>query len=299
MNVGFRAVTVLSIAAFSGGCSGALRTPPAIVNSPAASAPPVTAQALPATSLTAPLPVAVQAFEQEHLTGAMALFDTRDNKLACSDATRCDRGYLPASTFKIANTVIALETGVLSDAESPLPWDGKQYDNPDWNRDHTLRTAIQVSCLPCFRSVARKVGDVRMHDWVNRLDYGNRDVSGPSDLFWLAGAGIWYWGVWVFAMATWLPLVTRIRNIAEHACTSTGEDPFSHARTTHANPIERLFIAPYWVNYHAEHHLFMYLPCYRLPQAHRLLIEKGLITRMEVRPGYREVMRLATSSEQA
>lgn len=188
MNVGFRAVTVLSIAAFSGGCSGALRTPPAIVNSPAASAPPVTAQALPATSLTAPLPVAVQAFEQEHLTGAMALFDTRDNKLACSDATRCDRGYLPASTFKIANTVIALETGVLSDAESPLPWDGKQYDNPDWNRDHTLRTAIQVSCLPCFRSIARKVGEAQMHDWVNRLDYGNRDVSGPSDLFWLAGA---------------------------------------------------------------------------------------------------------------
>jgi fatty acid desaturase len=118
-------------------------------------------------------------------------------------------------------------------------------------------------------------------------------------LFWLAGAGIWYWAVWVFAMATWLPLVTRIRNIAEHACTSTGEDPFSHARTTRANPIERLLIAPYWVNYHAEHHLFMYLPCYHLPEAHRLLTEKGLIKRMEVRPGYLEVMRLATSRQRA
>jgi fatty acid desaturase len=118
-------------------------------------------------------------------------------------------------------------------------------------------------------------------------------------LFWLAGAGIWYWGVWVFAMATWLPLVTRIRNIAEHACTSTGEDPFSHARTTRASPIERLLIAPYWVNFHAEHHLFMYLPCYRLPQAHRLLAEKGLDKRMEVAPGYREVMRLATSAQRA
>ena len=87
-------------------------------------------------------------------------------------------------------------------------------------------------------------------------------------------------------MATWLPLVTRIRNIAEHACTSTGEDPFSHARTTLANPIERLLIAPYWVNYHAEHHLFMYLPCYRLPEAHRLLAEKGFVKRMEIEPGY-------------
>ena len=116
-------------------------------------------------------------------------------------------------------------------------------------------------------------------------------------LFWLAGTGIWYFGVWLVAMATWLSLVTRIRNIAEHACTSTGEDPFSHARTTLANPIERALIAPYWVNYHAEHHLFMYLPCYRLPEAHRLLVEKGLIKRMEVRPGYLDVMRLATSSQ--
>jgi fatty acid desaturase len=118
-------------------------------------------------------------------------------------------------------------------------------------------------------------------------------------LFWLAGAGIWYFGIWLLAMATWLPLVTRIRNIAEHACTSTGEDPFSHARTTLANPIERLLIAPYWVNYHAEHHLFMYLPCYRLPHAHRLLVDKGLIRRMEVRPGYLDVMRLATSRQRA
>jgi len=114
-------------------------------------------------------------------------------------------------------------------------------------------------------------------------------------LFWLAGAGIWFWGVWVFAMATWLPLVTRIRNIAEHACTSTSPDPFSQARTTLANPIERLFIAPYWVNYHAEHHLFMYLPCYRLSLAHRLLREKGLIGRVTVSEGYLDVLRLATA----
>jgi fatty acid desaturase len=118
-------------------------------------------------------------------------------------------------------------------------------------------------------------------------------------LFWLAGAGSWFVAVWLLAMASWLPLVTRIRNIAEHACTSTGTDPFSHARTTLANPIERLLIAPYWVNYHAEHHLFMYLPCYRLPAAHRLLVDKGLIQRMDVRAGYRDVMRLATSRQRA
>src|SRR3954463_12074205 len=118
-------------------------------------------------------------------------------------------------------------------------------------------------------------------------------------LFWLAGAGIWYVGVWVGAMGSGLPLVTRVRNIAEHACTGTGPDPFSQARTTLVNPIERAVIAPYWVNYHAEHHFFMYLPCYRLPQAHGLLTEKGFIKRVTVSRGYREVLRLATSAHGA
>jgi len=118
-------------------------------------------------------------------------------------------------------------------------------------------------------------------------------------LFWLAGAGIWYLGVWLVAMATWLPLVTRIRNIAEHACTSTSPDPFSQARTTLANPLERLLIAPYWVNYHAEHHLFMYLPCYNLPETHRLLRDKALIGRVTVAPSYRDVLRLATTQPRA
>jgi len=114
-------------------------------------------------------------------------------------------------------------------------------------------------------------------------------------VFWLAGAGIWFVGVWLVAMASWLPLVTRVRNIAEHACTSTGADPFSQARTTLANPLERALIAPYWVNYHAEHHLFMYLPCYNLPEAHRLLRDKGLIGRVTVAPSYLDVLKLATA----
>ena len=168
-------------------------------------------------------------------------------------------------------------------------------------RDLTGQTFVRQR-LPLFLSLFRRSGRDQLvsHESfvatgcekmmrflaVNALLFG---------LFWLTGVGVWFVGVWVVAMATWLSLVTRIRNIAEHACTSTGEDPFSHARTTLAGPIGRLLIAPYWVNYHAEHHLFMYLPCYRLPEAHRLLARKGLIERMEVRPGYLDVMRLATS----
>ena len=112
----------------------------------------------------------------------------------------------------------------------------------------------------------------------------------------LAPFGLWWaWAVlWWLPSATWLPLVTRLRNIGEHACIAQGEpDPLRQARTTNANLVERALIAPYWVTYHCEHHRFMYLPCSRLPQAHRLLRDKGVTARMEVRGGYGEMLRLA------
>ena len=104
------------------------------------------------------------------------------------------------------------------------------------------------------------------------------------------GAGPAYL-VWLVAMATWFPLATRLRNIAEHACVASDDDPYTHARTTHANLVERALIAPYWVNYHAEHHLFMWLPCYRLPRAYRVLRQRGLANRIKTAPGYLDVLR--------
>jgi fatty acid desaturase len=98
--------------------------------------------------------------------------------------------------------------------------------------------------------------------------------------------------LWLAALATTFQLALRIRNIAEHACTATGPgDPFSHARTTYASLTERALVAPYWVNYHAEHHLFMGIPCYRLATVHDLLVERGHAQRMTLADGYADVMR--------
>jgi fatty acid desaturase len=103
--------------------------------------------------------------------------------------------------------------------------------------------------------------------------------------------------IWVVAQSTWYPLVTRIRNIGEHACaTPDASNPWRLARTTHANWLERLLIAPYWVHFHAEHHLWMHIPCYRLEAAHNMLAAKGLTDQMEVRHGYREILGLATAA---
>ena len=128
-----------------------------------------------------------QYFAQEQVTGTIALLDTQDGQLACSNVPLCERATIPASTFKIAHSMIALETGVVEDSESVLAWDGTEYPVEAWNRDHTLRTAVQVSCVPCFQAIARKVGEERMGEWLVRLDYGNHEMGGPIDRFWLTG----------------------------------------------------------------------------------------------------------------
>jgi fatty acid desaturase len=110
-----------------------------------------------------------------------------------------------------------------------------------------------------------------------------------------------FWGwvpfvLWLAALATTFQLFLRIRNIAEHACTPTGSgDPFTHARTTFAGLIARATVAPYWVNYHSEHHLFMGVPCYHLAATHRLLGTRGYHPRMTLSPTYRDVLAQAVS----
>jgi fatty acid desaturase len=115
-------------------------------------------------------------------------------------------------------------------------------------------------------------------------------VTAPFGLWWV-------WPVlWLVPQATWLPMVTRLRNIAEHACVAKDEpDPLRHARTTKANWLERAFIAPYYVNYHCEHHMFMHVPCYNLPRVHRLLKAKGVMEGMLTAPGYFSMLKVATA----
>lgn len=112
----------------------------------------------------------------------------------------------------------------------------------------------------------------------------------------LAALGHWwlYPLLWLVPLLTWYQLVSRIRNIAEHAMVEDA-DPWRVARTTAAGPIARAFLAPYWVNYHAEHHILLYVPCYRLPLMQRMLRANGLIERLQLEPSYAAVMRRAVS----
>jgi fatty acid desaturase len=113
----------------------------------------------------------------------------------------------------------------------------------------------------------------------------------------LAASGHWwlFFALWVVPFMTFHELVVRIRSIAEHSMVTDNDDPFRNTRTTHANWLERAFIAPYFVNYHLEHHLLMAVPCYNQPEAHRMMLAKGYGPRMEIQPGYRAVLARATS----
>ncbi len=104
---------------------------------------------------------------------------------------------------------------------------------------------------------------------------------------------------WLLPLITWQQVVTRIRNIAEHAMVPDNDDPMKNARTTYASWWERALFAPYWVNYHVDHHLLFYVPCYNLPKLHAMLLEKGFGPKMEIKQNYADVLRLASSRPQA
>ena len=133
------------------------------------------------------LPELLKEFEASRVTGTIALYDTQDGVLGCSDVKKCQEPVTPASTFKIPHSMIALETGVVEGPDTVLPWDHQQYSNENWNQDLKFRDAFRLSCLPCYRAIARKVGEAGEREWVEKLGYGNRDISGGVDRFWMWG----------------------------------------------------------------------------------------------------------------
>jgi beta-lactamase class D len=127
-------------------------------------------------------------FSDDGTAGTFVGYKTDDYLIVASDKDRSGEAKLPASTFKIANSVIALETGVVGDPDKDVfKWDGIKRDIEAWNRDHTLRSAIAASAVPVYQEIARRIGAERMQKYVDLLDYGNHNIGGGIDQFWLTG----------------------------------------------------------------------------------------------------------------
>ena len=113
-------------------------------------------------------------------------------------------------------------------------------------------------------------------------------------IMWYFGEWWWWFAFWFLPLITWFQVVVRLRNIAEHGATEFSTNELKNVRTTYANSIMRLFLAPYWVNYHLEHHLIMHVPCWRLPKVHELMLKKGYAENMKLAKNYLEVLREVT-----
>jgi beta-lactamase class D len=127
-------------------------------------------------------------FADAGTVGTFVGYKTDDYLVIASDKDRSGEAMLPASTFKIPNSVIALETGVVGDPDKDVfKWDGVARSIEAWNRDHTLRTAIAASVVPVYQEIARRIGAERMQKYLDLFEYGNRDIGGGIDQFWLTG----------------------------------------------------------------------------------------------------------------
>lgn len=140
-------------------------------------------------SVTAVLPAInfQQLFDSAGVKGAFLLYNLKNDTTLVFNDQRTKVGYLPASTFKIINSLIALETGVINDEAEIIKWDGKKRFVEVWNQDHNLRSGIKYSVVWFYQELARRIGEENMQHYIDTVGYGNQDIGGGIDLFWLEG----------------------------------------------------------------------------------------------------------------
>jgi beta-lactamase class D len=119
--------------------------------------------------------------------GCFVMLDVTNNQYSYHNPEQCAKRMSPCSTFKIPNSLIGLETGVIPDQHHVIEWDGTVYPVESWNQDHTLASAIANSVVWYYEILAARVGTERMQQYVSAIPYGNEDISGGST-FWLASS---------------------------------------------------------------------------------------------------------------
>lgn len=124
--------------------------------------------------------------DSAEVKGSMLIWD--EKKYYSNDFEWAKKGHLPASTFKIPNSIIALELGIIDNDSTIIKWDGKPQFQKRWEKDLTFKEAFHLSCVPCYQEIARSIGLKRMKNYLSNLNYGNMEVDSTNlDLFWLEG----------------------------------------------------------------------------------------------------------------
>jgi len=130
-------------------------------------------------------------FDDNKVDGCFTLLNNADGKVTVYNMALDTQRFLPASTFKIVNSLIGLQTGKIVNDTMMIKWDGKVRIFPggdtakDWNKDMGMTEAFKVSCLPYYQEVARRIGKDTMRAWIDSIGYGNKNINGPVDSFWI------------------------------------------------------------------------------------------------------------------
>lgn len=135
-----------------------------------------------------------QHFDRLEIDGSIIIYDRDRDQFYQHNSSRNETAFLPASTYKIPHSLIALETGVIQDDVDVLTWDGieRGFDSspyPVWNQDLNLRLAYKHSAVWFYQVLARRIGHQTMQNYVTKIEYGNQNIGNKTDLnrFWLSG----------------------------------------------------------------------------------------------------------------
>ena len=124
-------------------------------------------------------------FDSAKVDGSFSMVNNQTGAVTVYNMQLDTQRFLPASTFKIVNSLIGLETGRITDEKMLIKWDGIKRWNTDWNKDLTMEEAFKFSAVNYYQEVARRIGRDTMKQWIDTLHYGNMNISGPIDSFWL------------------------------------------------------------------------------------------------------------------
>lgn len=127
-------------------------------------------------------------FDENKVDGCFTMLNNADGQITVYNMKLDTQRFSPASTFKIVNSLIGLQTGKITDEKMVIKWDGINRWNPDWNKDMDMAEAFKTSCVPYYQEVARRIGKDTMQRWIDSLGYGNKNIAGPVDSFWLNNA---------------------------------------------------------------------------------------------------------------
>lgn len=127
-------------------------------------------------------------FQEYQVEGSFILYDEAKDEFIRYNTQRCKEAFSPASTFKIPNSLIALEENIVQDENTMIYWNGEQWPVQAWNQDLKLSDAFRFSCVPCYIQLAEKIGEAKYQQYLSKMQYGNEDPGGSErNAFWLDG----------------------------------------------------------------------------------------------------------------